>query len=126
MILNNRSQGVAVVDSVYPPRQLSVPEESVATNELAVGLSKVYNGVSVREGELITICYVQVSFLQLLRRRIEIEEKLTLNSIPLHAVLAGNLPKAVLDNGGQWIVVEMVVIDLGSKVELSLGLKLVV
>lgn len=54
------------------------------------------------------------------------EEKLTLDSIPLHAVLTGDLPKAVLDNGGQVIVVEMVVIDLGSKVELSLGLELVV
>lgn len=53
------------------------------------------------------------------------EEQLTLDSIPLHAVLTGNLPKAVLDNGGQGIVVEMVVIDLGSKVELSLGFELV-
>lgn len=54
------------------------------------------------------------------------EQKLTLYSIPFHAVLTGNLPKAVLDDGGQGIVVEMVVIDLGSKVQLSLGLELVV
>ena len=54
------------------------------------------------------------------------KEKLTFYSIPLHAVLGGDLPKAVLDNGGQRIVVEMVVVDLGSEVELPLGLELVV
>jgi hypothetical protein len=38
----------------------------------------------------------------------------------------GNLPKGVLDNGGQGIVVEMVVINLSSEVELSSGPKLIV
>jgi hypothetical protein len=36
------------------------------------------------------------------------------------------LSKAVLDNGGQRIVVEMIVVDLGAEVELPLGLELVV
>ena len=49
---------------------------------------------------------------------------LTLNGIPLHAVLGRDLTKAVLDDSGQGIVVEMVVIDLSTKVELALGLEL--
>lgn len=54
------------------------------------------------------------------------EDELTLNSIPLHTVLVGDLSETVLDNGGQGIVVEMVVVDLSSEVELPLGLELVV
>lgn len=54
------------------------------------------------------------------------EERPTFDSIPLHAVLVGDLSKAVLYNGGQRVVVEMVVVDLGSEVELPLGLELVV
>ena len=69
MVLDNLSQGVAVVDVLHPLRQLSVPEEGVATDELAVSLSKVDNSVSVREGELIAARYVaQVSFHQFLSR----------------------------------------------------------
>lgn len=53
-------------------------------------------------------------------------ETLTFSSIPLHAVLGGDLSKAVLDNRSQLIVVEMIVVNLGSEVELSLGLEFVV
>jgi hypothetical protein len=56
----------------------------------------------------------------------EREKTLTFNSIPLQAVLVRDLSKAVLDDRGQRIVVEMVVVDLGSKVELPLGLEFVV
>lgn len=38
----------------------------------------------------------------------------------------GDLSKAVLDDRGQRIVVEMVVVNLGSEVELPLGLEFVV
>jgi hypothetical protein len=51
---------------------------------------------------------------------------LTLNSIPLHAVLACDLSKGVLDDGGQGGVGQMVMVDLSAEVELSLGLELVV
>lgn len=53
-------------------------------------------------------------------------ESLTFSSIPLHAVLGRDLSEAVLDDGGQLVVVEMVVVNLSSKVELPLGLELVV
>jgi hypothetical protein len=76
--------------------------------------------VKVNELRLAITC--KLASTRLVKRR----EKLTLGSIPLHAVLRGNLPKAVLDNGGQGVVVEMIVIDLGSKILLSSGLKLVV
>jgi hypothetical protein len=36
---------------------LSVPEEGMATDELAVGLSKVHNSIGVCEGERITTRY---------------------------------------------------------------------
>lgn len=58
------------------------------------------------------------------RRRTERRRSLTLNSIPLHAVLRGDLAKVILDNGSQRAVREMVMIDLGSEVQLSLGLEL--
>lgn len=53
------------------------------------------------------------------------EEKLTFDGIPLHAVLMGDLSEVFLHDSGQRVVVEVVMIDLGSKVELSLGLELV-
>jgi len=48
---------------------------------------------------------------------------LTFDSVPLQAVLVCDLSKAVLDDRGQRIVAEMVVVDLGSEVELPLGLE---
>ena len=51
VVLDDGSQGGAIVDGAYPRRQLRVPEESVAADDLAVGLSEVYNGVGVREAE---------------------------------------------------------------------------
>lgn len=49
---------------------------------------------------------------------------LTLNGIPLHAVLACHLTKLGLDNVDQRVVVKVVVVDLGTKVLLALGLEL--
>lgn len=51
---------------------------------------------------------------------------LTLYGIPLHAVLSGDLTELALDNGREGVVLEMVVVDLSTKVELSLGLELIV
>lgn len=51
-------------------------------------------------------------------------EVLTLNSIPLHAVLGRDLSKAVLGNGHQGAVAEVVVVDLSAKVRLALGYEL--
>lgn len=50
----------------------------------------------------------------------------TLNCIPLHAVLRGDLSEAVLDNGSQGVVVEMVMINLSTVVDLALSLESVV
>jgi len=51
---------------------------------------------------------------------------LTLNGVPLHRVLAGDLAKVALDNVGDGRLAEVVVINLGAEVELALGLELVV
>jgi hypothetical protein len=53
-------------------------------------------------------------------------EELTLKRIPFHAVLARDLSKATLGDVGQGSVAQMVVVDLSTEVELSLGLELVV
>lgn len=50
--------------------------------------------------------------------------KLTLNGIPLHGVLVGDLTKLPLDDGGKRVVVEVVVVDLGTEVDLALGANL--
>ena len=46
---------------------------------------------------------------------------LTLNGIPLHGVLVGDLTKLPLDDGGKRVVAEMVVVDLSTEVDLALG-----
>ena len=51
MVLNNGCQRVAVADVLDPLRQLGVPEESVASDELAVLLSEVDDGIGVAERE---------------------------------------------------------------------------
>jgi len=53
-------------------------------------------------------------------------EQLTLNCIPFHAVLVRNLAKGALDDVRQGSIAQMVVVDLSTEVELSLGLELVV
>lgn len=52
--------------------------------------------------------------------------RLTLNGIPLHRVLAGDLAKVALDNVGNGRLAEVVVVNLSAVVELALGLELVV
>lgn len=49
---------------------------------------------------------------------------LTLNGIPLHGVLVGDLTKLPFDDGGKRVVVEVVVIDLCTEVDLALGANL--
>jgi hypothetical protein len=105
-----------------------VPEEGVTTDELAVGLGKVNDGVSVGEAELVPARYSNalLASASCFRGTGRGAGKLTFNGIPLHAVLSSDLSKVILDNGGQRIVAEMIVIDLGAVVELSLGLEFVV
>lgn len=49
---------------------------------------------------------------------------LTLNGIPLHAVLTSHLAKLGLDNVDQGSVAQVVVVDLSAEVLLTLGLEL--
>ena len=58
--------------------------------------------------------------------RVKRKRVLTLSSIPLQTILVRDLSKAVLRDGSQRRIVQMVVVDLGTKIELSLGLELVV
>lgn len=46
---------------------------------------------------------------------------LTLNGIPLHTVLVGDLTKVLLDDVDERVVVEMVVVDLSTEIDLALG-----
>ena len=48
-------------------------------------------------------------------------EVLTLNSIPLHAVLRCDLSKAVLGDSQQGVVAEVVMVDLSAIVGFALG-----
>lgn len=52
--------------------------------------------------------------------------RLTFCGIPLHAVFASDLTEVVLDDRGQGIVVQVVVVNLSTEVELALGLELAV
>jgi hypothetical protein len=54
VVLNDLGEGVAVVDVLHPLRELRVPQESVATDQLAVGSGPVNNAVSVAEAEAAT------------------------------------------------------------------------
>lgn len=51
-------------------------------------------------------------------------ERLTLNSIPLHAVFRGDLTELPLHDSDERVVAKMVVVDLSAEVELALGLEL--
>jgi hypothetical protein len=89
----------------------------VATDLLAIGLGEVDNGISVAEGKLAAgSLTVLVDYYELFGLTV-----LTLNGIPLHAVLIGDLAKVLLDNVDERVVVEMVVIDLSTEVDLALG-----
>jgi hypothetical protein len=133
VVLDDLSQGVAVVDVLDPVRQLRVPQQGVAADELAVGLGKVDNLVGVGKVELVAGRYSNASHGLVVDSQSPLEgwimaqeQKLTFDGIPLHAVLSRNLSKVALDDVDQGIVVEMVVVDLGAEVRLPLGLELVV
>lgn len=51
---------------------------------------------------------------------------LTFEGIPLHAVLASHLSEVLLDNVGQGGVAQVIMVDLSTKVSLSLGAELAV
>jgi hypothetical protein len=97
-----------------------VPEEGVATDELAVLCGEVDDLVSVSEREGVARGYYMLDYNYVI---VQIG-KLTLNSIPLHAVLASHLTKLGLDNVDERVVVKVVVVDLRTKVLLALGLEL--
>lgn len=61
VVLDDRSQGVTIVDILYPRGDLSMPEESVTANKLAILTSKVNNTVGIREGELVAVCCTTVN-----------------------------------------------------------------
>lgn len=104
VVLDNGSQGSLVVDVLNPLWELGVPEEGVATDLLAVGLSPVDEVISVGEVELSTVW---------------------LKSIPLHGVLWGDLSKVALDDCSA-ASGEEVLVSGNTKVLLALGLELCV
>lgn len=57
VVLNDRGEGGAVVDVLNPLRQLGVPEESVATDELVVRNGEVNDLVGIGEGEGVSRSY---------------------------------------------------------------------
>lgn len=75
MVLHDRDQGVLVVDVGDPGGHLAVPDKSVTTDELAVGLSPVDEPVSTAEVEVATG---------------------RLSGIELHGVLGGDLAEVGL------------------------------
>ena len=85
VVLHDRNQGVLVVDLGDPAGELAVPDEGVAVNELAVGLSPVDEVVGTAELEVAT-------------RR--------LSSIELHRVLWGDLAEVSLGQVGDVAIVE--------------------
>ena len=80
VVLNHLSELSLVGDSLDPGRELRVPDEGVATEHLAVLGSESSSLVGGVEGELAT-------------GRLE--------SIPLHAVLGGDLAKIGVDDLGR-------------------------
>jgi hypothetical protein len=103
VVLDNGGQSRSVADVLDPLGQLRVPEQGVSSDQLAIGLGEVDDLVSVGEAERVSA---------------------GLNGIPLHAVLRGNLTELPLHDGDERVVVEMVVVDLSTEVELALGLEL--
>lgn len=95
VVLHDRDQGVLVIDLGDPSRQLAVPDKSVATDKLAVGLSPVDEVVSTAELEVAT-------------RR--------LGSIELHRVLRCDLAKVVLGDVADVALVESSLVTSGTPV----------
>jgi hypothetical protein len=125
VILDNRRQCIAVVDLIDPRRQLRVPEEGMTTDVLPVLLGPVDDGISVGEAETSTRCCVQTKLVRNAEsRRSDLQGELTLESIPLHAVLGCDLSKAVLGDSHQGAIAEVVMVDLSSEVGFAFGFEL--
>lgn len=92
----------------------------MSSDQLAVGLGEVDDLVSIGEAELVSAGYCRL-VTQFLNCG---SEGLTLKSIPLHAVLWGDLTELPLHDGDERIVAKMVVVDLSTEVELALCLEL--
>lgn len=69
------------------------------------------------------LCTNESQLMLILKARDSVSESLTLSGIPLHAVLCRDLPKAVLGDSEQGLVVQVVVVNFSAKVEFALGLK---
>jgi hypothetical protein len=104
VVLHDRDQGVLVVDLGNPARKLTVPDKSVATNELAVGLSPVDEVVSTAELEVAT-------------RR--------LGGVELHRVLGCDLTEVGLCNVVDVAVGESSLVSGGTPVPRNVSVKLV-
>jgi hypothetical protein len=100
VVLNHLSELSLVGDSLDPGRELRVPDESVATEQLAVLGSESSGLVGSVEGELATG---------------------SLKGIPLHAVLGGDLTEIGVDDLGGLGRTESAGVGAGTVVTLALG-----
>jgi hypothetical protein len=122
VVLNNGRQGGTVVDLADPRRQLRVPEERVATNVFSVLLGPGNDFISVAVAETSTGCCIREKLVwNTISRLVQMRAVLTLNGIPLHAVLGRYLSKAVLGDSQQGVVVEMVLVNLSAEVGFAFG-----
>jgi hypothetical protein len=95
VVLHDRDQGVLVVDRADPCRQLAVPDKSVTTDQLVVGLGEVDEVVSSAELEVAT-------------RR--------LSGIPLHRVLGCDLAEVGLHQVGDVALLESTLVHSSAPV----------
>jgi hypothetical protein len=105
VVLNNGRQGGTVVDLANPRRQLRVPDF------ISVAVAETSTGCCIREK----------SVWNTISRLVQMRAVLTLNGIPLHAILGRYLSKAVLGDSQQGVVVEMVLVNLSAKVGFAFG-----
>lgn len=96
-----------------------MPQQCVAAHELSVTLRPVDYLVGVPEVEPASRGCDGLA----LSPRYPTGGPLTLNGVPLHAVLAGDLAKLSFGNVYKRRVTEMVVVDFRPKVQLALGLE---
>jgi hypothetical protein len=103
VVLHDRDQGVLVVDRADPCRQLAVPDKSVTTDQLVVGLGEVDEVVSSAELEVAT-------------RR--------LSGIPLHRVLGCDLAEVGLHQVGDVTLAESTLVHSSAPVSGEVLVKL--
>lgn len=103
MVLDNRSQGGLVGDLADPSRQLTVPDQSVTTDELVVACREVDELISTIEVELALVWF---------------------SSVPLHRVLRCKLAELAFEEGHIVGIGEELAVAYRAPVLLSLGLEL--